>query len=238
MSAAIASFLAGALSTLSPCVLPLIPVLLAGALQSHRMGPLALAGGLAVSFTVLGVLLASFGLALGIDQTVIRTTAAVLMTAFGVVLLAPPLQRGFAMAVAPLAGGGNAMLSKVSGDGLSGQFGLGLLLGAVWSPCTGPTLGAAVGLAAQRQSLPEVTAIMAIFALGAAAPILLLAYGSRGALAHRKEAMSRIAARAKPVLGAVLLAVGPLVLSGLDKTIEAAAVAVMPDWLVALTVRF
>ncbi|MEW5727261.1 MAG: cytochrome c biogenesis protein CcdA, partial [Pseudomonadota bacterium] len=123
-------------------------------------------------------------------------------------------------------------------DGLSGQFGLGLLLGAVWSPCAGPTLGAAVGLAAQRQDLAGVAGIMAVFAMGAAAPVLLLAHGSRGALAVRKEAMARLAVRAKPILGGVLVAVGLLVLTGLDKAIEAAAVAAMPDWLVALTVRF
>ncbi len=238
MSAVAASFLAGVLSTLSPCVLPLIPVLVAGAAQRHRLAPLALAGGLAASFAVLGVALASFGLALGIDQAAVRTAAATLMTLFGVVLLAPPLQRGFAAVAAPVAGGGNAVLARVPGDGVAGKFGLGLLLGAVWSPCAGPTLGAAVGLAAQRRSLAEVTVVMAVFALGAAAPVLLLAYGSRGALSRRKEAMARLARRAKPLLGAVLVAVGLLVLTGLDKVIEAAAVAAMPDWLVELTVRF
>lgn len=238
MSAVAASFLAGVLSTLSPCVLPLIPVLVTGAAQRHRLAPLALAGGLAASFAVLGVVLASFGLALGIDQGAVRTAAATLMTLFGVVLLSPSLQRGGAMVAAPVAGGGNAVLARASGDGVAGQFGLGLVLGAVWSPCAGPTLGAAVGLAAQRQHLAEVTLVMAVFALGAAAPVLLLAYGSRGALARRKEAMARLAGRAKPLLGAVLVAVGLLVLTGLDNEIEAAAVAAMPGWLVELTVRF
>ncbi|CAA7625110.1 cytochrome c biogenesis CcdA family protein [Magnetospirillum sp. UT-4] len=234
MGTLLAGYLAGAFSTLSPCVLPLIPVLLASALQRHRLGPLALAGGLAVSFTLLGMLLAGAGLAFGLDQTAVRQAAALVMAGFGLVLLVPALSRGFAAIAAPLAGGGGTLLSRVSGDGLAGQFLLGLLLGAVWSPCTGPTLGAAVGLAGSRDTLAEAGLVMAVFAAGAASPVLALAYG----LSSWKQALGRLAQRGKPVLGGVLLAVGLLVLSGADKALETALVAIMPDWLVAATVMF
>lgn len=234
MGTLVAGYLAGLFSTLSPCVLPLIPVLLASALQRHRLGPLALAGGLAVSFAGLGVLLAGAGLALGLDAALIRRGAAMVMLAFALVLLVPALSRGFTTSVAPLAGGGNVVLARVSGDGLRGQFVLGLVLGAVWSPCTGPTLGAAVGLAGSRATIPEATAVMAVFAVGAATPVLALAYG----VASWKPVLARLGQRGKPILGAILLVVGVLVLSGADKTIEAMLVDLMPDWLITLTVRY
>lgn len=229
-----AGYLAGLLSTLSPCVLPLIPVLLASALQSHPLGPLALAMGLAVSFAGLGLLLASVGYALGLDGDIVRIGASLLMGAFGLVLLVPALSAGFARAIQPLAGSGAGLLARVRGEGLSGQFGLGLLLGAVWSPCTGPTLGAAVGLAGTREGFGQAAAVMVVFAFGAATPVVGLAYG----LGRHRKRLGELAGRAKPAMGAVLVAVAALVLTGLDKRIEAGLVAVMPDWLVGVTVMF
>ncbi|MBR9970388.1 cytochrome c biogenesis CcdA family protein [Magnetospirillum sulfuroxidans] len=232
MAALIAAYLAGILSTLSPCVLPLIPVLLGSALQSHRLGPVALAAGLAVSFAGLGIALATFGFAVGLDGQAIRMAAALAMGIFGLVLLVPAFGRGFAVIAAPLAGHGNAVLGRISGDGLGGQFALGLLLGAVWSPCTGPTLGAAVGLAGASDTAAQAAAVMVVFALGAASPLLMLAYG----LASWRRHLAGFAARAKPVMGGLLLLVAVLALSGGDKALETWLVSVMPPWLVALTV--
>lgn len=234
MGTLVAGYLAGMLSTLSPCVLPLIPVLLASAVQSHRLGPLALAAGLAVSFASLGLLLASVGFALGLDGGVVRTAAGWVMGLFGLVLLVPALSQGFAALIQPLAGPGGGLLARISGDGIAGQFAVGLLMGAVWSPCTGPTLGAAVGLAASGDNLGEAALVMMAFALGAASPVLALAYGLGG----RRKALGTFAQRAKPAMGAVLVAVAALVLTGADKQVETALVAIMPDWLVNLTVMF
>ncbi len=124
-------FLAGALSTLSPCVLPLLPILLGGALQQHRLAPAALAVGLATSFTVVGVAVASLGFAAGIDAAGIRLAAAAVMAVFGLVLLSGRLQAAFAGASARVGGGAGGLLARMSGEGLGGQFVLGLVLGAV-----------------------------------------------------------------------------------------------------------
>lgn len=232
------AFLAGTLSTLSPCVLPLLPILLGGALQQHRLAPAALAGGLSLSFTVVGLAVATLGFAAGIDGGTVRTIAAVLMATFGLVLLSAPLQTTFAGVVAPLTGGANGLLGRVSGDGIGGQFVLGLLLGAVWSPCAGPTLGAALGMAAGSGTTGEAGAIMAVFGIGAATPMLVLAYGSRKALAARRDRMAGLAKAAKPVMGGVLLAMGLLIVSGLDKVVETRLTAAMPEWLVDVTTKF
>lgn len=231
-------FLAGSLTTLSPCVLPLLPVLLGGAVQQHRLAPLALATGLAVSFTTVGLFVASLGFALDIDVGVIRITAAVIMAAFGIVMLSPVLQTAFVRVAAPVTGGANGALARLSGDGLSGQFALGLLLGAAWSPCAGPTLGAAIGLAAQSGTVTQAAATMLLFSLGAVVPMLALAYGSRQVVAARRERLANMAKWGKPVMGGSLVVLGLLIVSGLDKSIETQLTAAMPLWLVDLTTKF
>lgn len=86
------ALLAGVLSTLSPCVLPLLPVVIGTAIGEHRHGPLALAAGLALSFVAIGLFVATIGFAIGLDQEVFRSAAAVLLIAVGGLLLLPRLQ--------------------------------------------------------------------------------------------------------------------------------------------------
>src|SRR5919109_4797522 len=113
MGAAVVSFFAGTLSVLSPCVLPLLPVVVASALQRHRHGPLALAAGLVLSAAATGVSFASLGFTVGLDQDLGRRIVAVAMTAIGVVLLVPRLQDAFTRAVSPLASSAGTLTTKL-----------------------------------------------------------------------------------------------------------------------------
>jgi len=97
------AYAAGLLSTLSPCVLPLLPLLLASAASAHRWGVAALTAGLALSFAVTGTLLAALGTSLGIDELMLRNASAVLLVAAGVVTLLPALQRRFGSAASGIA---------------------------------------------------------------------------------------------------------------------------------------
>jgi cytochrome c biogenesis protein CcdA len=229
------SLLAGSLSTLSPCVLPLLPIVLATAVVAHRCGPYVLAAGLAISFTLVGVLLASIGASLGIDQTVLQDLAAVMLIVFGVLLLSARLQAYFATATSGLSGAGQNMIARLSLDGLPGQFMLGLLLGIVWSPCVGPTLGAAITLASEGQNLARVTLQMALFGIGAGLPLLLLGSVSRQATVRLRSKLMAAGNAGKKALGAVMLVLGVLVISGGDKLAQTWLVEVSPDWLVKLT---
>jgi cytochrome c-type biogenesis protein len=230
-------YAAGALSTLSPCVLPLLPIILLGALEQHAWGPVALAAGLSASFASVGIFLASLGFSVGIDPVTFRLGVAALMLMVGMVLLVPAFQSRFARAVAPVAAGGQALVDRIRPSGIGGQFALGILLGAVWSPCSGPTLGAAIGLAAQSEAAGRAAVVMAMFSLGAATPILALAYGSRQVIFARRDLLARVSRIAKPVTGAALVAVGALVLTGFDKVVEASLTSAMPNWLVTVTTR-
>lgn len=232
------AFLAGLLSTLSPCVLPILPIVIGTAAAQHRYGPAALAGGLAVSFVAIGLFVATVGFTIGLDGAVFRQFSALLLIASGVVLLSSHLQQAVAVAASPLANMVSERFGGGPGNGLWGQAGVGVLLGAVWSPCVGPTLGAASVLASQGQNLGEVALTMLLFGIGAALPLLILGMVSREVMLRARGSMMSAGAAAKTALGLILLAIGFLVLSGYDKSAEAALVQVMPDWLTQLTTRY
>ncbi len=238
MGAALLGLLAGALTTLSPCILPILPIVLVGAMGQHRYAPLALVAGLVLAFTSLGLMISGAAWALNLPDGMVRTAAAVLLILFGLTLLSTLLKQQFATLTAPLSGALNNISSRFSPQGLQGQFLLGALLGAVWTPCSGPTLGAAITLAASSDTLPKSALIMAMFSVGASVPLLAVAYGSRQTLKSRRASLEAIGRIANPVLGAVLVSFGVLILLGYDRAIEAALVDAMPDWLLQLTTRF
>jgi cytochrome c-type biogenesis protein len=232
------ALIAGVLSSLSPCVLPILPIVLGAASSAERLGPVALASGLALSFTAIGLFVATIGYSVGLDADVFRYVAAVLVIAFGVVLAMPPLQVRLAAASGPIANWTDQRFGSRNGTGLSGQFGVGVLLGAVWSPCVGPTLGAASLLAAQGQNLLQVATTMFVFGIGAAIPLLLLGLVSREAMMQWRNRLLSAGQLAKTGLGILFIAIGVLVLTGLDKSIETVLVGVSPQWLTDLTTRF
>lgn len=230
------SVAAGSLSTLSPCVLPLIPILIGSALLAHRLGPFALAAGLGLSFAVIGTLLASVGVAVGLDQDALRNVGAGILLLFGAILLTPALQARFAGAASGLSNAGQGLLDRVTPEGLWGQFVVGLVLGIVWSPCVGPTLGGAIALASQGQQLAQVATVMGLFGLGAALPLVILGSVSRQAVQRLRGRLLAVGQHGKTVLGVLFLALGGLIASGLDKRFETWVLEHAPDWLVALSV--
>lgn len=230
------AYLAGLLTLINPCVLPVLPIVLVSALNASRMGPVALAAGMSVSFVTFGVLVTAFGSAIGLTMDLLAQIGAVLMMAFGLVLLVPAFARRFEVAAAGMAGSADAQMNTLDHGSLQGQFLGGLLLGAVWSPCIGPTLGGAIALASQGQSLGYVTLIMTAFAMGVSTLILALGLGAREAIRTRANALRGLAERSKPILGVTFLAVGMMLFFNVHHIIEAWAIEVMPAWLLDLSV--
>ncbi|MBX2823397.1 MAG: cytochrome c biogenesis CcdA family protein [Gammaproteobacteria bacterium] len=232
------SYLAGLLTLINPCVLPLLPIIIASAFQRTRLGPLALAFGLVVSFTVVGLLVTAFGHLIGLDEERLNQIAASLMIVFGLVLLLPKVGGVITRVVTPVATSANVQVDRLEGTGLAGQAMIGVLLGAVWSPCIGPTLGGAIGLAASGENLGQAAITMLFFGLGVATMLLALAYGSREVLASRQARLLRWMPWAKPVMGVVLLLVGVVLLFRLNHYVEGWLLDIMPIWLQDLSVRF
>ncbi|MEL6239110.1 MAG: cytochrome c biogenesis CcdA family protein [Pseudomonadota bacterium] len=238
MTSVALAFIAGLVTILNPCVLPLVPILIGSALGKARGGPLALAAGLVTSFTLFGFTVIAFGYSLGIDERLVRMLAGALLAVAGMVLLVPQAQAAISAAAAPLTSAGNQGLERIRADGLAGQYAVGLLLGLVWAPCVGPTLGVAIAAASSGQDLISAFGIFATFGLGVATSILAFAYGSRRALGERGKALRTFAHYAKPVFGGALLMVGLLVLSGFDKVIEIAVLDMLPPEMIAFTTAF
>ena len=232
------AFAAGLLSILSPCVLPLVPIVLGTAIAAHPLGAVALAAGLSLSFTVLGLLLALVGFGLGIDAGMFRVAAAAIMIGLGAVLLVPAWQARLAAAGGPISDWADRRFGGFASSGLAGQFAVGLLLGAVWSPCVGPTLGAASLLASQGHDLLRVALTMAVFGIGAALPLILLGLLSRATLTGVRSRLMSAGKLGKGLLGTTFIVIGVAIVSGADKRIEAALVAASPPWLTELTTSF
>ena len=129
-------------------------------------------------------------------------------------------------------------MGAISTRGLGGQFAVGVLLGAVWSPCVGPTLGAALILAAHAENLTIVALTMVAFGIGAALPLLAIGMMSREALARWRMRLLAAGSSGKKLMGIMLVAIGVLIITGIDKRIEAVLVEASPGWLTELTTRF
>jgi cytochrome c-type biogenesis protein len=232
------ALIAGLFSILSPCVLPLVPIVLGAAVSEQRYGPAALAGGLALSFTAIGMFVATVGYAVGLDGEVFRNVAAVLLVAVGTVLVVPNWQARVALAAGPIGNWTEQKFGSANSEGLWGQFGVGVLLGAVWSPCAGPTLGAASVLAAQGHELAHVALTMFAFGIGSAVPLLVLGMLSRESLVRWRGRMLSFGKAGKAVLGGVLAVSGLLILFGLDKALEAELVRILPQFMADWAGRF
>ncbi len=215
--------------------MPLIPILVGTALSAHRLGPLFLAFGLALSFTAVGLFLATVGVMIGLDQGIFRNVAADMLILFGLILLSGRLQQRFVAATSGLSGAGQPLLERISGDTLTGQFLLGLVLGGVWSPCVGPTLGATMTLASQGENLGHAVVVMALFGVGAGLPLIVLGTLSHQAMMRFKGKLSATGKTGKTLLGVLLLVLGILIVTGLDKAFEAWVLTHAPEWLTRLT---
>lgn len=233
-----AGLLAGILSTLSPCVFPLLPLVIGAATSTRRSGAWWLAGGVATSFTIAGLFVATIGFAIGLDGGLFRAISAVLLVLLGGALLSSAVQARLGIAGGGLSNIGDRVIRRLSLTGAIGQFVVGALLGLVWSPCVGPTLGATSVLAAQRKDLGSVAAVMLAFGVGTTLPMLAVAMLSRTALLRWRQRMLSAGHVGKLAMGLSALLVGGMILSGADRSVETFFVNTSPGWLIKLTTDY
>lgn len=227
---------AGGLTTLSPCVFPLLPLVVGGSLQGHRAGPLAMGLGMTLSFALIGLVVGIAGPALGIDGDSVRVAGGWLLLALGIVMLVPAANERFTRLMTPLASGADGLSAKIDAGSLGGALMLGGLLGLVWSPCSGPLLAAALTLVASEGGALRGTLILGAFGAGAATPLVLAAYASRAGFSRARGWVLGHAAAMKTGFGILLVALGIAILLGWDKRLEALILPLLPDAWVNLTV--
>lgn len=226
------AWFAGVLSIVSPCVWPLVPIIMASAAGKGRWGPLYLALGLSLSFALAGGLLTLMMLNLGLDPVAYRWLAAVMLVMVGLILVVKPLADWVSLRLSLISGRIN--VGNTDSSSASGQFGVGLLLGLVWLPCVGPTLGVAIALASLGQDLAMAFVVMFAFGIGTSSALLVAAFLSKQLLSVWRSNIFNNVVIAKLILGYLLLFMGVMVLTGLDKVVETYVVQYIPDWAVSL----
>lgn len=232
------AYIAGLLTLINPCVLPVLPLVLASAVNVNQFAPVVFAAGLSFSFVLFGMVVTTLGHSIGLSSGTLANIGASVMIMFGLVLLVPQLGRKFEFVTAGISGAANQRLGMANLEGLNGQFFGGVLLGAVWSPCIGPTLGGAIALASQGQNLLWATIIMAFFALGVSTIIIGLGFGTSSIIKRRIMTLQPFAIYSKTIVGAIYVVVGIAIIFKFHYTIETWAVNVLPIWIQDFSVAF
>lgn len=227
------ALMAGVIGVLSPCVWPLVPVVTSAAAGSGRTGPIYLAGGLSLSFAVAGTLFTWLTVSTGLDPEIFRYFAAALLVTLGAVLVVPAFGDWVTLRLSLLSGriGIGPAKDVVSARG---QFGVGALLGFVWLPCVGPTLGAAVALAALGQNMSMAFVVMLAYGIGTAGVLMAAGMISGKILTRWRSGVMASGKFGKKMLGWSVLVLGLLVLTKTDKVLEALAVDLLPSWMFTL----
>src|SRR3954447_8296029 len=198
---------AGVATCLSPCVLPVLPVVAAVSAQGGRRRPLGMAVGLAAAFTVFTLTASRLLSALGLPQDFLRNLAIALLAVVGLGLLVPRigelLGRGFAPLVR-LAGSGGP-----TGNGFWSGVGVGAALALVWTPCAGPILAAITVLSAERRLSLELVLITVAYSIGAALPLFGIALAGNRA-SSRLASLRRMGPGLRRASGAILIAAAVL----------------------------
>ena len=229
-------YFAGLLTLLNPCVLPLLPIIAASALLEDRKGPIFLAFGLSTTTALVGFLLAYAGNSLQISETNMSNLGAVFLIFFGVIILLPAELSPFRILSGSVSGANN-MAMRLRGSPIASTA-AGAALGVTWSPCIGPTMGAAVALASTGDQLLLSLAIMLSYGLGIGTLFLLLAYGGQKAIRSRKVRFQENSHLAMIVFGLMSILVGVMILTEIYKILEIWLLGIIPDWLLSLSVTF
>ena len=238
MSELILSVAAGALSTLNPCVFPLLPLVVGGAMQTHRLAPVVMGLGMAMSFALLGILVGLLGDALGIYNSMTRTVGGVLLLAIGISMLIPAANERISRWMTPLASNAQSVSDRIDNQSLMGALALGTVLGFVWAPCSGPLLLSAIALVASEGGMARGALILGLFGTGAAIPLVAVAYASRQGFTRSRGWMMQHGARIKTGFAVLLAAMGAAILTGWDKRLEALLVGILPSFWIEMTTRF
>jgi len=225
------AFAAGILGILSPCVWPLVPVVMSSASGGTLRSPLALASGLSLSFALAGTVLTFVLLTLGLGLESLRVVAAILLILMGITLVSRRVGDAVAGALSRLL---PADTGRFDASSPGAQFLVGATVGLVWLPCVGPTLGAAIALASLGREMVAAFFVMLAFGAGTALALLVAAFGSAEVLRRIRPGILAGATRGKTLLGAVVLMLGLLVLTGWDKRLEAWSLTWLPSWAITL----
>jgi cytochrome c biogenesis protein CcdA/thiol-disulfide isomerase/thioredoxin len=228
----VVAFIAGLVTAVSPCVLPILPIVLATGVGNDRRRPYLVIAGLIASFSFFTLASVQIINALHLPSATLRTVAIAIVALFGLTLAVPALSERFERAVArlPVLGDRIARMGAPSTGraGIPGGIITGIGLGLIWTPCAGPILGAVTSLAVTAPGSGATLALVVAYAVGAGIPLLAIALGGRAAVARlRLRSAAHWGGRA---MGIVVLATAGLMAAGADTAISSDLTSALPNW--------
>jgi len=223
------AFIEGVGLIVSPCILPVLPLVLATSLTGGKWRPLGIIVGFIASFALFALLARQLIAFLAIDPQILQNVALWLLVALGVVMVVPRLEAALSDRMKNLASWGDRLTSKWGkSDGFSGGLLIGSLIGLVWTPCAGPIMAVAVVQIIQAKTDFTAALIVVMFALGAAIPMLIIALTGRSMM-QKLGFLKNYAHRLRQVLGLVIIAAALLLYSGVATRLLAGEATTAPQ---------
>ncbi len=220
-------FLAGVLTVTTPCIIPILPPLLAGSVGS-RLRPVAIVAGMSVTFTLMGGLFSALGIAASATGEVMRYLAIAFMMGFGAIMVDDELQEAYMKHSSSLVEKFSGVLPmKNSAGSISSAFLLGMSLGIVWIPCVGPVLGAVLSYVAMGEDILKGSLMLFVYSMGLGVPMLAVAYGSKR-YGARLEWVRRNSVRMRKIAGVLIILTGVGILFGADRYLQAKLLPYFP----------
>jgi len=220
------AFLAGVLTILAPCTLPVVPLVFGAAATGGRRRTVGIVAGFGLTFVLAAVVLASALAAAGVTTDQLRFASAVVLGIVGLTLVSRRIEALAGRRLAPVAAFGTSVADGRPGDGLIGGLVLGGAIGLVWAPCVGPIMAAVIAAAVSHGPSLETVAIALAYVAGAIVPIAIVAgWGRR---ASRALGGAVRGGRLRSGLGVAMLVTATLVATGLDFTVEDRIAGVLP----------
>ncbi|MDC7219786.1 MAG: cytochrome c biogenesis protein DipZ [Spirochaetales bacterium] len=223
------AFLSGIVTILSPCILPVLPLVLSGSVGGKRK-PFGVVVGFIASFSLFTLTLSALVQALNIAPDTMRIVALVIIIGFGTLLVIPPLQKKFELLASKMVGG-----KRSSGkSGFTGGLLVGASLGLIWTPCVGPIMASVIGLAVSQQVDGGAVLIVIAYALGTALPMLGIMFGGRGLL-NRFPRLTSHTDKIQRVFGVLMIGVGLSIAFGWDRQFQTFILRTFPNYGTSIT---
>lgn len=223
------AFLAGVVTVLSPCVLPVLPILLSGTVGG-RARPYGIVLGFILSFSFFTLFLSTLVRSLGLDPQVLRWVSIVLLAGFGLTLVVPYLHQMYEGVSSGAVQAGQKLTQRAAGqEGFLGGIGVGATLGLLWTPCVGPILASVITLAIGGTVTAQTALITLAFSLGTALPMLMVMQGGRALLQRVPWLLARLTSIQRG-FGVLLMVFAVAMVFNLDRSVQTWVVEHLPSY--------
>ena len=228
------AFVAGLFTVITPCILPILPAMLAGS-SGGRLRPVAIVAGMSLTFTLMGVAISAVGAVFAPFESALRWFSLLFIIGMGAVLYDDDINSIFVNVTSSFSQSVSENIGSLvperfkskNDEGLFGAFTLGMSLGVLWIPCVGPILGSILALVGFGGNVGYGAILLLTYSVGVSIPMLLIAYFGKS-VSGKVQWFARNGHRLKKMSGAALMLVGLAMLFGIDKWLQSILLPYFP----------